>query len=197
VTLHCCAGVAVWQCAPLLAPKQSMGSAGSQLHANQLASNEANDTDDAHALRPPSQQQPPQPLPQQQHQCRDDDASDVVRNSGGAHGRQRCLQRDLEARLQRCMDAEDSRVKELTEGVLYGLLPTLLTAVLPPAEDAKLDERHCRVCLLGAGYMDACPVVLFGACNPQTHPCPRRTCGPLAVPLRRPLQAQHCLLQPS
>lgn len=53
----------------------------------------------------------------------------------------------LEAKLQRYMDSEDRRVKELTEGVLYELLPSALNVMLPHCEDPlqELDAERCRV----------------------------------------------------
>jgi hypothetical protein len=53
----------------------------------------------------------------------------------------------LEAKLQRYMDSEDRRVKELTEGVLYELLPAALNVMLPNCEDPlqELDAERCRV----------------------------------------------------
>jgi hypothetical protein len=53
----------------------------------------------------------------------------------------------LEAKLQRYMDSEDRRVKELTEGVLYELLPAALNVMLPHCEDPlqELDAERCRV----------------------------------------------------
>jgi hypothetical protein len=53
----------------------------------------------------------------------------------------------LEAKLQVFMDHEDARVKELTEGVLYELLPSALNVMLPNCEDplTELDPERCRV----------------------------------------------------
>lgn len=61
----------------------------------------------------------------------------------------------LEAKLQVFMDHEDQRVKELTEGVLYELLPAALHVMLPSCEDplTELDPERCRVSLLVAQYL--------------------------------------------
>jgi hypothetical protein len=57
----------------------------------------------------------------------------------------------LEAKLQVFMDHEDQRVKELTEGVLYELLPAALNVMLPNCEDplTELDPERCRVSDVG------------------------------------------------
>lgn len=64
-----------------------------------------------------------------------------------AAGRHRKRLMQLEAKLQRYMDSEDRRVKELTEGVLYELLPAALNVMLPHCEDPlqELDAERCRV----------------------------------------------------
>eukprot|EP00878_Enallax_costatus_P014166 GHUV01014815.1.p1 GENE.GHUV01014815.1~~GHUV01014815.1.p1 ORF type:complete len:1261 (+),score=458.53 GHUV01014815.1:316-4098(+) len=51
-----------------------------------------------------------------------------------------------EAKLQRHMDLEDRRVKELTEGVLYDFLPAALDVMVPNCEDPlqELDAKKCR-----------------------------------------------------
>lgn len=58
------------------------------------------------------------------------------------------VKQQLEARLQHHMDLEDQRVKDLTEGVLYDLLPAALDVMLPNCEDPmqELDADRCRVC---------------------------------------------------
>lgn len=67
-------------------------------------------------------------------------------------GRQRKRLQQLESKLQVYMDHEDRRVKELTEGVLYELLPAVLNAMLPSCEDplTELDPERCRVRSMGA-----------------------------------------------
>jgi hypothetical protein len=69
-------------------------------------------------------------------------------------GQQRKHMMQLEARLQVSMDNEDRRVKELTEGVLYELLPAALNVMLPNCEDqlTELDPERCRV----SGLWKAC-----------------------------------------
>jgi len=64
-----------------------------------------------------------------------------------SNGRQRKRMLQLEAKLQVYMDSEDRRVKELTEGVLYELLPAALNVMLPSCEDplTELDPERCRV----------------------------------------------------
>lgn len=53
----------------------------------------------------------------------------------------------LEQKLQKHMEYEDKRVKELTEAILYDFLPAALHALLPPCEDplAELDTRRCHL----------------------------------------------------
>eukprot|EP00775_Hariotina_reticulata_P008350 gene8350-8535_t len=72
----------------------------------------------------------------------------------GRH-RQRVVQ--LEVKLQQYMDNEDCRVKELTEGVLYELLPAALNAILPQCDDPvmKLDAGRCRA-VAGAALAASC-----------------------------------------
>lgn len=62
----------------------------------------------------------------------------------------------VEARLQVSMDNEDRRVKELTEGVLYELLPAALNVMLPNSEDplTELNPERCRVSALGVRASD-------------------------------------------
>lgn len=68
-------------------------------------------------------------------------------------GRQRKRLQQLESKLQLYMDHEDRRVKELTEGVLYELLPAVLNVMLPSCEDplTELDPDRCRVSGTPAG----------------------------------------------
>ncbi|WIA08813.1 hypothetical protein OEZ85_008235 [Tetradesmus obliquus] len=70
----------------------------------------------------------------------------VAPADGSNAGRQRRRLMQLEAKLQRYMDSEDRRVKELTEGVLYELLPSALNVMLPHCEDPlqELDAERCR-----------------------------------------------------
>lgn len=51
------------------------------------------------------------------------------------------------AALAQHMDSEDRRVKDLTEGILYELLPSALQVMLPACEDPlrELDAERCRV----------------------------------------------------
>lgn len=75
-------------------------------------------------------------------------AASCVADASTAAGRYTKQHRvQLEAKLQRHMDCEDRRVKELTEGVLYDLLPAALDVMLPNCEDPlqELDADRCRV----------------------------------------------------
>lgn len=65
----------------------------------------------------------------------------------------------LEAKLQVFMDHEDARVKELTEGVLYELLPSALNVMLPNCEDplTELDPERCRVRVTSCSWCSTMP----------------------------------------
>jgi hypothetical protein len=75
------------------------------------------------------------------------DAAAAAIDSATPAGRHRKRMMQLEVKLQQYMDNEDCRVKELTEGVLYELLPAALNAILPQCEDPvlQLDAGRCRV----------------------------------------------------
>lgn len=78
-------------------------------------------------------------------------------DSAKGSGRQRKRLQQLESKLQLFMDHEDRRVKELTEGVLYELLPAVLNVMLPSCEDplTELDPDRCRVSGMAA-HTPAC-----------------------------------------
>lgn len=76
------------------------------------------------------------------------DAKTASPNTCTAAGRHKRHLQQLEAKLNRHMDCEDRRVKELTEGVLYDLLPAALDVMLPSSED-PLQELHAERCRVG------------------------------------------------
>lgn len=72
----------------------------------------------------------------------------------------------LEAKLQSQMDCEDRRVKELTEAVLYDLLPALLHAVLPDSsveDPLQVGKTRLHTRMLCASFH---PVSMCNTCSP-------------------------------
>jgi hypothetical protein len=77
----------------------------------------------------------------------------------GARQRQDKAAAQRDAMLRAFLDGEDERVKQLTEGILYELLPAALHVMLPSGDDplTQLDAERCRVrVVLAAGLQRAC-----------------------------------------
>lgn len=104
-----------------------------------IATAAATDSSTTAGIAPPAIASTPAPQP----------AADAAADSSasGCGVRQRKKMQHLEATLQSHMDCEDRRVKELTEGILYELLPACLQVMLPSCEDPllELDTDKCRV----------------------------------------------------
>lgn len=95
----------------------------------------------------------------------------------------------LEAKLQVFMDHEDARVKELTEGVLYELLPSALNVMLPNCEDplTELDPERCRVRVTSCSWCSTMPAGTAGLLRQRlrltlarwkpAHHIPRAVCS--------------------